>query len=79
MTRYQLLKENEDTVYHFVKAGILTYKIIRDMEMFESFLVLEEEEKEMFNEIKYIILAEKYELKDKTVEQIIYQMKKEVK
>lgn len=76
MNRYQLLKDHEDTIYLFVKAGVMSYKTIRDIEIYESYVALEKEP--IYNFIKYDILAEEYELSTKTIEQIVYQMQREV-
>jgi DNA polymerase III delta prime subunit len=76
MNRYQLLKDNEDTIYLFVKAGILSFRILRDIDIYESYLEHDEEIKN--NQLKYILLAEQYELAEKTIEQIVYSMQKDI-
>lgn len=72
MNRYQLLKEHESVIYLFVKNGILSYQIIRDMEIYDTYQNLEE----TIKELKYIELGELYELSPKRIEQIIYQMER---
>lgn len=76
MNRYQLLKQYENTIYLFVKAGILSYKVIRDMGIYSNYQELDEEIKN--NQLKYILLSEQYELSEKMIEHIIYQMLQEV-
>ncbi|MEC4048780.1 hypothetical protein OX284_005005 [Flavobacterium sp. SUN046] len=73
MTRYELLKANEDTMYQFIKAGILSFQIIRDIEIFESFNSYEDG---INKESRYLLLADSYELSPKRIEQIVYQMNK---
>lgn len=72
MNRYQLLKEHESVIYLFVKNGILSYQIIRDIEIYDSYQNLEE----TIKELKYIELGELYELSPKRIEQIVYQMER---
>lgn len=72
MNRYELLKKNEDVLYQFVKAGILSYQVIRDIEIYEAFNNIEIQNKEM----KYIMLSDSFELSTKRIEQIIIQMQK---
>jgi len=72
MTRYQLLKDNEDIVFQFIKAGVLSFQIIRDIEIFETFQEIPLNN----NEAKYLLLGDQYELSAKRIEQIIYQMMK---
>jgi hypothetical protein len=74
VNRYQLLKQHEEIIYLFVKNGILSYQIIRDMEIYDSYLELDENIKEL----KYIELGEIYELSSKRIEQIIYQMERTI-
>lgn len=76
MNRFQLLKENEDTIYLFVKAGILSYKIIRDMDIYQSYLELQEDVS--YNQIKYILLGEQYDLSEHSIEFIVYNMQKDI-
>ena len=71
MTRYELLKANEDTMYQFIKAGILSFQVIRDIEIFESFNNYEDG---ISKESRYLLLADTYELSSKRIEQIVYQM-----
>lgn len=75
MNRYQLLKQNDSMVFLFVKNGILSYQVIRDMEIFEEFNRLQN----LTNELKYILLGEQFELSAKRIEQIITSMKNEIK
>lgn len=72
MNRYQLLKQNESLIFQFVKNGILSYQIIRDIEIYERYEELNEDTKEL----KYIILGDIYELSSDRVKQIIYQMER---
>ena len=76
MNRYELLKINEDVIFQFVKNGILSYKIIRDMEIFESYLQLQED---LTQELKFVLLGEEFGLSHKTIEPIIYTMKNEIR
>jgi hypothetical protein len=71
MNRYQLLKKNEEIIYQFIKNGIISYQIIRDMEIYETFIQMDN----TTNELKYIILADDYELSSQRVKQIITTMK----
>ncbi len=75
MNRYQLLKENEELIFQFVKNGILSYQCIRDMQIFEEF----NEMNELTNDLKYILLGEQFELSAKRIEQITRSMNNEVK
>lgn len=75
MNRYELLKENQELIFKFVKNGILSYMMIRDIEMYENYLMLD---KEITKDIKYILLGEQYELSNDRIKQIIYQMEKEI-
>lgn len=76
MNRYELLKQNENLIFQFVKNGILSYMMIRDIEIYESFNGIEDD---ITKEMKYIILAEQYELSVKRIEQIIYNMTNKIK
>ncbi len=76
MNRYELLKNNENITFQFVKNGILSYMILRDIEIFETYSALEDN---ITKEMKYIILAEQYELSVKRIEQIIYNMTNSIK
>lgn len=76
MTRYELLKKNEKIIYQFIKNGILSYMVIRDIEIFES---LNELEDIISKEMKYLLLGEQYELSTDRIKQIIHQMLKEIK
>ena len=73
MTRYELLKQNEEIMFQFVKAGILSFQVIRDIEIFESFTNYKDE---INKESRYLLLADTYELSSKRIEQIVYQMQK---
>jgi DNA polymerase III delta prime subunit len=53
------------------RSGILSYMIIRDIEIYESFNLLDDD---ISKEMKYIILAEQYELSTDRIKQIIYNM-----
>ena len=74
-TRYQLLKENEEIIYLFIKNGIITSLIIRDIEIYKTFIKLEESIKNF--ELRYSLIGEEYELSAKRVEQIVLSMQKE--
>lgn len=76
MTRYELLKKNEKIIYQFIKNGILSYMMLRDIEIFES---LNDMEETIGKEMKYLLLAEQYELSTDRIKQIIHQMLKEIK
>jgi len=76
MNRYQLLKDNEDTIYLFVKAGILSYKVLRDMQIYESYCELQDDVS--YNQIKYILLGEQYDLSEHSIELIIYNMQRKI-
>ncbi|MBC5836777.1 hypothetical protein [Flavobacterium muglaense] len=71
MNRYQLLKKNKNTIHRFVKNGILSYMVIRDIEIYEA---LQQLQKDIPKELKYIMLAEQFELSPDRVKQIIYNM-----
>lgn len=73
MNRYQLLKENDELVFQFVKNGIMSYQVLRDIQIFERYNELDEIKS---NQLKYLLLGEEFELSDKRIEQIIYQMQK---
>ena len=75
MNRYELLKENQELIYKFIKNGILSYMMIRDIEMYENYLSLDEN---ITKEIKYMVLADEYELSNDRIKQIIYQMQKDI-
>jgi DNA polymerase III delta prime subunit len=75
MNRYELLKNNENLIFQFVKNGILSYMMIRDIEIIENFIQLEDVPKEM----RYIMLAEQYELSTDRIKQIIYNMNSKIK
>ena len=76
MTRYELLKKNEKIIFQFIKNGILSYMVLRDIEILES---LNDIEDTIGKEMKYILLAEQYELSTDRIKQIIHQMLKEIK
>lgn len=71
MNKYELLKQNEDVNYQYIKNGILSYNLIRDLEIYEAFNQLEDY---IYNTMKYEILAEQYELSSKRIEQIVSSM-----
>lgn len=74
MNRYQLLKKNEKLIFQFVRNGILSYQIIRDIEIYERFNEMDESVKDL----KYLVLAEQYELSSNRIEQIITQMNRTI-
>lgn len=76
MNRYELLKENEAIIFQFVKNGILSYMMIRDIEIYETFNQLEDK---LTKEMKYIILSEQFELSTDRIKQIIYNMECKIK
>ena len=76
MTRYEFLKNNEDIIFQFVKNGILSYQAIRDISIYERYNELDDVNN---NQLKYIILSEEFDLSEKTIERIIYQMNRIVK
>lgn len=78
MNKYQLLKHNEDTIYQFVKNGILSYQIIRDISIFEDFNKLESQSNIKNVEVRYSLIGDEYELSSKRIEQIILQMQKDI-
>jgi hypothetical protein len=71
MNKYELLTENKQLIYQFVKNGILSYLMIRDIEIYETYLNLNDN---ITKEIKYILLSDQYELSPDRIKQIIYQM-----
>ena len=77
MNRYQLLKKNENLIFQFVKNGILSYQIIRDMEIYERYDELGDEIEN--NQFKYLLLSEEHSLSEKSIERIIYQMNRVIK
>ena len=76
MNRYQLLKKNEAINYKYVKNGILSYMIIRDIEIYESFITIPDT---VVKEMKYILLAEQYDLSTDRIKQIVYNMQTLIK
>jgi len=74
MNRYQLIKENQDMTFQFIKNGILSYQIIRDTEIFESYTEMDN----ITKELKYILLGEQYELSSERIRQIITQMERTI-
>ena len=76
MNRYELLKKHEAITFQFVKNGILSYMIIRDIEIYEAYNALDDN---ITKELKYIILGEQYELSVKRIEQIIHNMTNKIK
>lgn len=72
MNRYELLKKNEDVMFQFVKAGILSYQVIRDIEIYEAYVSNDVNN----NSMKYILLGEDYELSPRRIEQIVVNMQK---
>jgi hypothetical protein len=50
MNKYELLTENKQLIYQFVKNGILSYLMIRDIEIYETYLNLNDN---ITKEIKY--------------------------
>ena len=77
MTRYQLLKKNENLIFSFVKNGILSYQILRDLEIYEKYQELGDEINN--NQFKYLLLSEEHSLSEKSIERIIYQMNRIIK
>ena len=75
MTRYDLLNTNRDLIFQLVKASVLSYHIIRDMEIFEKFKAMDSVE---FAEARHLVLADEFELSKRRVEDIIYNMKQKV-
>jgi hypothetical protein len=74
MNKYELLTEITD-IYQFVKNGILSYLMIRDIEIYETYLNLNDN---ITKEIKYILLSDQYELSPDRIKQIIYQMQNDI-
>jgi hypothetical protein len=65
-----------DTDCKYVKNGILSYMIIRDIEIYEKFNLLEDG---IGKEMKYILIDEQYELSTDRIKQIIYNMNTAIK
>lgn len=76
MTRYNLIKNNDNIIFQFVKNGILSYMILRDIEIYNEYKKLE---LNITKEMKYLILAEMFELSNDRIKQIIYCMESEIK
>ena len=74
MNRHELITENKDVIHTFVKNGIISYMILRDIDIYNEFLLLGDAKKEL----KYIILADKFELSIDRIKQIVYSMSSEV-
>jgi hypothetical protein len=72
MTRYEILKANEEAMWLFIQNGILSYQVIRDLEIYQEFISLGD----LSNAAKYLILADSYELSSKRIEQIVNSMDK---
>ena len=60
-------------MYQAVKKGIISYQIIRDLEIYERFEAMTDIK---HNDAKYLILSDEYELSAARIEQIIYAMNK---
>jgi hypothetical protein len=71
MNKYELLTENKQLIYQFVKNGILSYLMIRDIEIYETYLNLNDN-------ITIYILSDQYELSPDRIKQIIYQMQNDI-
>jgi hypothetical protein len=55
MNKYELLTENKQLIYQFVKNGILSYLMIRDIEIYETYLNLNDNiTKEIYTTIRPI-------------------------
>lgn len=74
MNRYQLLKNNTNIIFQFIKNGILSYQVNRDIEIYETYLAMNDDN--VTKEVKHLILADTFELSPKRIEQIIYNMEK---
>lgn len=75
MNRYEFTRNNDNLIFKLIKNGMLSYQLIRDCEIYERFIEMNEE---INNEIKYITIGEEFELSHKRIEQIIYNMKKKI-
>ena len=73
MNRYQFIKENEDILLQFIRKGIITLNIIRDMEIYEAFKAMKYPKQ---YKDRYIELANAFDLSPNRIEQIIYAMSK---
>lgn len=58
----------------FVSAGILSYQVYRDIEIYEKFNEMDMKN----NEVKYMFLGEEFELSSIRIQQIIYNMQKKI-
>jgi hypothetical protein len=74
MNKYTIT-EIKQLIYQFVKNGILSYLMIRDIEIYETYLNLNDN---ITKEIKYILLSDQYELSPDRIKQIIYQMQNDI-
>ncbi len=74
MTIYQLIKQEEETIYKLVKAGIITYTIIRDISIYQRF----EELAPMNKESRYLIIGDENELSLKRVQQVVLNMERKI-
>lgn len=78
-TKYQLLKDNENTIFQFIKNGIMSYQVIRDMEIYNAFIALEAKGNLKNTDLRYALLGDEYELSAKRIQQIINSMQNEIK
>ncbi|GEM_PF-4154783 len=74
MNRYKLLKNNTNIIFQFIKNGILSYQVNRDIEIYETYVAMNDDG--VTKEVKHLILADTFELSPKRIEQIIYNMEK---
>lgn len=70
MTKYQLLKKEDRVMWQFIKKGIISYQILRDIQIVEQFEALEP----LSNEARYEVLASDFELSSRRIKQIIQSM-----
>jgi hypothetical protein len=54
MNKYELLTENKQLIYQFVKNGILSYLMIRDIEIYETYLNLNDNKRNKIYTIRPI-------------------------
>lgn len=71
INRYNLLKNNETIIKTFIRNGILSYMMIRDIEIYENYLQLDNN---ITKELKYILLSDTFELSTDRIRQIIANM-----
>lgn len=72
MKNYDYMKANLSTVEELVKRGLMSFTIVRDLDIYTSFLSLDKFSKEG----RYAILSHDFQLSEKRIEQIVANLSK---